>query len=347
LLSVALAAQGIAAYHFGYKTNMFLFDPVTRAEYSAPSDEGDSSDQAAQQDTTESISDTRDQPEGFDDSPGSFMKRIRGLGLLHDPNDLALGLVMALPLVWAGSRKRAFMRNVLLIWVPSGVLLYGLYLTRSRGGALAFVVTLCAAASRKIGRIPAILLFVVLISGGFVVSFASGRALSTTDEAVSGRFDAWSEGLQMLKSQPLLGVGYGLFIDHHDLTAHNSLVLCFAETGLIGYFFWFGLLLITFAQLHGLKNLPGEEPIDVDLRDWASTLQLSLIGFMTAAMFLSRTFIPMLYLLIGLSVALTLIARQAMRPVWTPSFPRLGSLVLASEVASILIIYMAVKFHLV
>ena len=151
----------------------------------------------------------------------------------------------------------------------------------------------------------------------------------------------------MLKNQPLLGVGYGLFIDHYELTAHNSLVLCFAETGLIGYFFWFGLVLITFAQLHGLKNLSGQEPIDTDLRRWASALQLSMVGFMSAAMFLSRTFIPMLYLLIGLSVALTLIARQAMRPVWMPTFPRLGSLVLAAEVASIAIIYVVVKLHLV
>ena len=231
------------------------------------------------------------------------------LGLLHDPNDLALGFVMALPLIWAGWRKRALMPNLLFVLVPSVFLAYGLYLTRSRGGALAFLVTLCAAAAHKIGRFPAIVLFVVLISGGFVVNFASGRALSTADEAVTGRFDAWSEGLQMLKSEPLLGVGYGLFIDHYELTAHNSLVLCFAETGLIGYFFWFGLLLITFAQLHGLKNLPGKEPMDEQLRHWASTPQLSLIGFMTAACS-SRTFIPTLSLDNSVS-SRCLIARQA------------------------------------
>ena len=340
LLSVALAAQGIASYHFGYKTNMFLFDPITKAEYSASVDE-------VQEVSPESISDNRDEPDELEYSAAYLMKRIRGLGLLHDPNDLALGLVMALPFVWAGWRNRAAMRNLLLILVPSGVLLYGLFLTRSRGGALAFLVTLCAAASRKIGRGPAVLLFVVLISGGFVINFTSGRALTTADEAVTGRFDAWSEGLQMLKSQPLLGVGYGLFIDHHDLTAHNSLVLCFAETGLIGYFFWFGLIVITFAQLQGLRRLPGNQPVDDQLRHWASTLQLSMIGFMTAAMFLSRTFVPMLYLLLGLSVALTIIARQAERPVWTLPFPRLGTLVLASEFASIVIIYMVVRLHLI
>jgi len=345
LLSVALAAQGIAAYHFGYKTNMFLFDPITKAEYSV-SAETVGQDQAEEV-SPESISDTRDQPDELEYSAAYLMKRIRGLGLLHDPNDLALGLVMALPLVWAGWRQRAIARNLLLVLVPSGLLLYGLYLTRSRGGALAFLVTICVASSRKIGRIPSILLFVVLMSGGVAANLATGRALTLSDESVSGRIDAWSEGLQMLKSQPLLGVGYGLFNDHHDLTAHNSLVLCFAETGLIGYFFWFGLIVITFVQLHGLKNLPGTEPIDAQLRHWASTLQLSLIGFMTAAMFLSRTFIPMLYLLIGMALALTLIARHAERPVWLPSVPRLGSFVLASEVASIVLIYIVVRLRLI
>ena len=31
LMSLVLVVQGIAAYHFGYNTRMFLFDPVTRA----------------------------------------------------------------------------------------------------------------------------------------------------------------------------------------------------------------------------------------------------------------------------------------------------------------------------
>ena len=128
LLSLALAVQGIAAYHFGYKTDMFLFDPITKLEYSASSD-------TVEQASPESISDTRDQPDELEYSAAYLMKRIRGLGLLHDPNDLALGLVIALPLVWAGWRTRAFMRNVLFVLVPSGLLLYGLYLTRSRGGA--------------------------------------------------------------------------------------------------------------------------------------------------------------------------------------------------------------------
>ncbi len=79
-----------------------------------------------------------------------------------------------------------------------------------------------------------------------------GRSLSIElDESASERLVAWTEGLEMLKAQPILGVGYGQFLDHHTLTAHNSLVLCFAETGLLGCFFWVGLFVVTCSSCNG------------------------------------------------------------------------------------------------
>ena len=347
VLSLVVVLQGIAAYHFGYQSHMFLFDPVTRAEYVGSDDPADS-DQTPDQ-RAEETPDQREEAADLDSDidPSSTLVRIMGLGLLHDPNDLALGLAMALPLLWAGWRQNRLFRNLMLIVMPSAFLIYGVFLTRSRGGALALLVTACVALSRKIGRVTAVLLFAVFMAGGLIANFAGGRQVSLTDESVSGRVEAWSEGLQMLKENPLLGVGYGQFLEHHTLTAHNALVLCFAESGLIGYFFWFGLLFITFAQVHYLKQLPGDEPIDQQLRLWAGAIELSSIAFMTAAMFLSRTFVPMLYLLVGLGIALTLIARQAKRPVWSPSAPQFGTLVLLSEVASIVLIYVVVRLHLV
>ncbi len=173
-----------------------------------------------------------------------------------------------------------------------------------------------------------------------------GRSLSIQpDESASERVVAWTEGLEMLKAQPILGVGYGQFLDHHTLTAHNSLVLCFAETGLLGCFFWVGLIVVTLLELHGLKNLPGDEPFDDMVRRWAEGLQLSLLGFMTAAFFLSRTFAPTLYLIIGLSAALAAIVRDADRSIPLPALPELGTLVLACELGSIAVVYTIVKLY--
>ena len=79
----------------------------------------------------------------------------------------------------------------------------------------------------------------------------------------------------MLKAQPILGVGYGQFVDHHPLTAHNSLVLCFAETGLLGSFFWVGLFVVTVLELQRVKSLRGDEPLDDIARQWAEGLQFA------------------------------------------------------------------------
>jgi putative inorganic carbon (HCO3(-)) transporter len=149
----------------------------------------------------------------------------------------------------------------------------------------------------------------------------------------------------MLKEQPLLGVGYGGFVDRHTLTAHNSLVLCFAETGLIGCFLWVGLLVVTLLELQRVKSMHGDEQIDDFARQGAEGLQLALIGFMAAAFFLSRTFVPTLYLVIGLSAALAVIVRATNRPIPLPALPELGMLALACELGGIGVVYTMVKLH--
>jgi hypothetical protein len=80
-------------------------------------------------------------------------------------------------------------------------------------------------------------------------------------------------------------------------------------------------------------------------KGWAEGLQLSLFGFMAAGFFLSRTFAPTLYLIIGLSAALAAIARAADRPIPLPAPPALGMLVLACEVGSIGLLYTIAKLQ--
>lgn len=335
-LTVILTLQGAAAYHFGYRARTFLIDGSRMDDDSLVMNPDDNTAPDSADDRAE---------ETPDDDEGQEPLRIRGLGLMHDPNDLAVGMIVALGLiggVWTGrSRVRA-----ILFGIAGGALVYGVYLTRSRGGAVALVVVLWRVAARRLGRGAALALLVALGAGTMALDFG-GRSLSTQlDESASGRVEAWTEGLEMLKAQPILGVGYGQFLDHHELTAHNSLVLCFAETGLVGCFLWVGLLVVTGLELRALRQLPGDETFDRTTKQWAGALQLSLLGFVTAAFFLSRTFVPTLYLVIGLSAALSAIARAAGRSIPLPALPTLGSLVFACEAGSIAVVYAIVKLHL-
>ena len=82
------------------------------------------------------------------------------------------------------------------------------------------------------------------------------------------------------------------------------------------------------------------------LKHWALTLEVALLGFLTGAFFLSRTYVPMLYLILGLAVALILVAKEAKRPVWSPPLPQMIAIVLAAEAGSMLLIYGIVKLRL-
>jgi putative inorganic carbon (hco3(-)) transporter len=351
LLSMVLLIQGAAAYHFGYNAKMFLFDanariedpesddPFQDSDYGVPVDNG-----PGEQESVEASGER--QPEDTNTS-SPRTPRIRGLGVLHDPNDLAVGFVVAFALLSGLAVAKDHIKAALLA-VPALILGYGVFLTRSRGGTIAFLVVLWRVAANRFGQAPALLLAAALVVGAAAIDFGGGRSLTApSDEAASGRLTAWTEGLEMLKSSPILGIGYGQFLEHHTLTAHNSLVLCFAETGLLGYFFWVALLVVTVLELRGLQMLPEEGQADGSLKHWAGVLQLSLVAFMTAAFFLSRTFVPTLYLIVGLSTALTLIARRAGETVWLPPLPNIGSLVVACEAGSVLLIYVIVKLHLI
>ena len=72
-----------------------------------------------------------------------------------------------------------------------------------------------------------------------------------------------------------------------------------------------------------------------------------MTGFVAAAFFLSRTYIPMLYLLMGLAVALIVIAKNMNGKIPLPPIQKLGALILASEVGSIVLIYALIKVDLV
>jgi hypothetical protein len=340
-LTMTLLLQGAAAYHLGYNVQMFAVDRTTKGDGPAVATAEDQADD----DSADSVESDSDDIAG-DDEAGRDL-RIRGLGMMHDPNDLAMGIIVALGLLVGGvtGRTARLQLRSLLLAAVAAALVYGLYLTRSRGGALALLVVLWRFVGNRIGRLPALILLVVLGAGATALDFG-GRSLSMPlDESASERLVAWSEGLEMLKAHPILGVGYGQFADHHTLTAHNSLVLCFAETGLLGCFFWVGLLVVTLIELHRLKNLAGDDPFDDMARRWAEGLQLSLIGFIAAAFFLSRAFVPTLYLVIGLSGALAAIARGAGRQTPRPALRELGALVLACELGGIAVVYTIVKLH--
>ncbi|MCU1318772.1 MAG: O-antigen ligase protein [Edaphobacter sp.] len=173
---------------------------------------------------------------GQGNDEGSAIYRLRGLSFISDPNDFSQLIVSLIPCLFFFWRPKSLPRNIILVLVPTGLLLFGMYLTHSRGAIVAFLAVVILAARRKVGTVPSIIIAGVLFAITTAVGWSGGREISV--EAGAGRMEAWAVGLDLIKAHPLFGVGFQRFGEYFFITAHNSIVVCAAELGMFGLFFW-------------------------------------------------------------------------------------------------------------
>jgi hypothetical protein len=250
----------------------------------------------------------------------AWVFRLKGQGLIGDPNDLGQLIVCEIPLVFIFWRPKRILLNIVFVLLPVSALLLGVYLTHSRGALLALIAMAVVFAQRRIGKLPSLLLAGGLFAGAMALNFTGGRQIS----AASGidRTDLWGAGLQLFKSHPFFGVGPGSMPGYTwGLTAHNSLVVCAAELGFVGLYFWCLFLFPTIKDAlavsspanlsEGQQIIPEDglfpatttkvEVIDkAEVNRLGRLVVLSLTGFLVAGGFLSRAFVMTFFLLGGL-----------------------------------------------
>ncbi|TAK98047.1 MAG: hypothetical protein EPO09_02910 [Aquabacterium sp.] len=235
-----------------------------------------------------------------DDHSGAFMYRVHSVGFFDDPNDFAQMIVSLLPwLVWLYKPGKWF-RNIFVVGIPLAVFGTTIFLTHSRGSLLGVGAMLFFGVRKALGPVRTMMLIGVMAGGAAASGFLGGRSLSTKEESAEGRIEAWVEGFNMLRSSPLFGVGYLNFTNFNWLTAHNAFVLCFAELGVIGFFFWIASIVLAFQAANQVAE---NAPEGSDIRQMGVLMRGSLVGFMTCSWFLSRTYQPTLYVLLALCVA--------------------------------------------
>ena len=218
------------------------------------------------------------------------------------------------------------------------------------------------AARRRIGTLPALVVAGSLFVAAMALHFTGGRGISA--ESGADRTALWGVGLQMLKAHPLFGVGFGNFADSAGLTAHNSIVVCAAELGLFGLFFWSVFLLPTVRDALALtspvkvseggpvvapKGLFPQPARKAELFDKAEAnhlgllVLLSLTGFLVAGLFLSRAYVLTLFLLGGMA---EVVFEMALRRGMIAPRLKLGSVLIYSfglAIFLVLIMYIMVR----
>lgn len=227
--------------------------------------------------------------------------RIRYIGILNDPNDLGLlfnmGIVGSGYLFWASEKRvvKAVATTIIAI------LLYGIYLTDSRGSMLATLT----AAGYVVYRVRGATTVIVMLALGLPILLAATRlsTISSEEASAEGRIDAWTEGLYMLRQNPLFGVGYNGFADNNfGLTAHNSIILPLAEIGIPGYICWFGFCAIC-AVMCWRAAFAQEAAADPNHQRAAHAIFVMGLSFFVGVMFLSQSYKPLLFIVCGLAAA--------------------------------------------
>jgi O-antigen ligase len=274
--------------------------------------------------------------------------RVLYYGFFQDPNDFALIFITFIPFVLSSIIRRgsAAPKRVYSL-ILCAAMLYVVYRTNSRGGWLALAVTFIAffgtiMKKKKLG------LFIggMTILGLLMVAPSRMGTVSTEEGSARGRLVAWADGNRMLKPNPIFGVGFDRFTEYSERgkVAHNSYVHAYAEIGLFGYFFWLALLLASLKDAYVLGNVKTDNPEHAEIARLALICVSVLIGYMASSFFLSRSFVPPLYVLLAMMAAIRTIHDRDYEPV--PKAFRKTDLrrVLILELSSIPALYIFLRF---
>ncbi|HEX4169651.1 MAG TPA: O-antigen ligase family protein [Bryobacteraceae bacterium] len=176
-----------------------------------------------------------------------------------DPNELALMLVLSLPLSLYLSSSTSKQSLVWLYRVQFLLAASAVLLSASRGPFLAaagLILILPAVFFRSSDKQKAALIFVGVLAAGFIIYLvpaASWTRLGSIGTEIStgtlnDRKIIWEAGLEVFRQNPIIGVGAGAFravvrsSAGFPYVAHNTFLSILVEQGLIG----FGLFLALF-----------------------------------------------------------------------------------------------------
>lgn len=229
----------------------------------------------------------------------SITGRVRYRGELQDPNELALAICATLPFLFAFAARKRKRRWKLWALLGTLAILWCVVATQSRGGQLVFLAVLGVFFIQRIGWkgivLGAVLALPVLMLGG--------RSDSRADASTMQRYEAWSAGSDMFRSNPIFGVGHRQFTEHHYLTAHNSYVLTPAELGIIGMVLWGCIVYMTIKiPLTGALRYRGVPGADA-AHTWGLAILAAMAGFLIQMTFLSLSYHSMLWIYFGISGA--------------------------------------------
>lgn len=252
--------------------------------------------------------------------PGSF---------IEDNNHMALAMVMMVPLF----RYLQLNSEVKLMRVGLGAAM-GLSVVSalgsySRGALLALSTTILMLLAKSRRRVLAGVLLLGAFGGAVAflpedwherMSSIEEQGGERTDASVQGRFEIWMFSTQVALSRPIVGGGFDMLFDiktynmfNSDIkprSAHSIIFQVLGEHGFVGLGLFLSIgLSLWFKGRWIRKAVVGRTDLQW-AADLASMMQVSLVGYFVAGLFLNLGFFDLLYLYIPLFVGTAMVVQR-------------------------------------
>lgn len=242
--------------------------------------------------------------------------KIGGRGMFGNPDDMALHLVMMLPIALAYCLKSRNPLHKVLLAGCALLMTAGLLVSFSRGGFLGFTAMM-GVFLWKIGRKnkPLVVVLFVVCVGAFLLLAPGGfgtRLLSIYDHSLDPVGSAAARSALLKRSilvtlrHPLLGVGLGNFpiVSIQDQVSHNAYTQVSSELGLPALVVYLLFIITPLRRLRRIEAELSELRSRSPLYYLTIGFQASIVGYIVSSTFLSVAFNWNVYYLIGYAICL-------------------------------------------
>jgi putative inorganic carbon (hco3(-)) transporter len=254
--------------------------------------------------------------------------RLQGVlsGMYGNSNDFALLVDISVPicLAFALTTRRSLLK---LVWtVAILAMIYAVFLTASRAGALALLIAglICLWQLGVKGRrfylvllVPIVVVVMWLNSGDALrqrfgqtsVDPANSNSRTEASESAQGRKDLLVKSLKITGEHPLFGIGPGNFTIVSGVwhVTHNSYTQMSSEGGIPAFCLY---ILVFWRAIANLTEVRKYQKIGKSPRLFAMALEASLAAYLVGSFFDSVTYQLFPYYLIAYTSALRRIVQQ-------------------------------------
>jgi hypothetical protein len=257
--------------------------------------------------------------------------RLIGIGAFSNSNDIAALMVLSFPfglMTFLRKDSSGLARAFSVFAMAVGV--YAINLSQSRAAMMALALSLCMLAVLKIKNKTLTMVFcaIALLSVPAYMA-TSSRNSADLDQSSSSRLTFLKTGVVMGVHNPVLGVGYEgyprnferyateIVFEWGQRTAHNSWILVFAETGVLGLILFVSIFVTSFRDAWRVFGSVPE-------------FLLAMVGYGICMSFLSHSYLLYPYLLYGL-IGVARRVYPSLAPEPAPAPEKAGALALSAQ----------------